>query len=278
MLNDSYVMALNTQRVTKSWIDLISKNLSNIYTPGYREVQGNFKTFLEGSMLDDALINTNQGKSTPGTSPENVFLEGKGFFTVKDKEGQVAYCRLGEFKFDGEGVYKTSDGKEVQGYILDDTGQIMGTSAAAGNADYSANALNGGPANAATTSIKLWLDPNNGKYLGKYDEYEIKTDGVIYGKSKDGKIRVPLYKLAVMNFNNPQALTEIKPGQYIENEDSGKPVVGSGEIRSGLIEMANTDFRANINYMKMAKSQMDLANKLLSTNKQLLQEAVQLLS
>ena len=31
-----------------------------------------------------------------------------------------------------------------------------------------------------TTNIKLWIDPNNGKFLGKYDEYEIKKDGKAY--------------------------------------------------------------------------------------------------
>jgi flagellar hook protein FlgE len=277
-MNDGYITAMNSMRVAQEWVDSISENLSNVYTPGYREKQTNFRTFLEGSMLDKGLINTYQGKSTPGTSPENVFLEGKGFFVIKDKENQIAYTRLGEFKFDGEGIYKSSDGKEVQGYMLDDSGQIMGSSAPQDKGDNTQSASNGGEGDAATTSIKLWMDPNNGKYLGKYDEFEIKTDGVIYGKSSDGKVRVPLYKIAIMNFNNPQELAQIKPCQYIETDESGKPVVGKGDIRSGLIELANTDFKANLAYMKMAKIQMDTSNALIKTNKTLLQQVVELLS
>ena len=135
----------------------------------------------------------------------------------------------------------------------------------------------GGPSLPATTDIKLWIDPSNGKYLGKYDEYEIKEDGVLYGKSDKGKVKVPLYKISVANFHNAAALTPVKEGYYAENKDSGKPVMGKGDIRSGLIEMSNTDFRGNIAYLQQAKFQLEMTNKLVNTNKQLLEEALKLL-
>ena len=47
---------------------------------------------------------------------------------------------------------------------------------------YEETALKGGALSIPTTNIKLWIDPNNGKYLGKYDEYEIKDMvGVVTG-------------------------------------------------------------------------------------------------
>ena len=51
---------------------------------------------------------------------------------------------------------------------------------------YEETALKGGAMSIPTTNIKLWIDPNNGKFLGKYDEYEIKNDGTIYGKADGG--------------------------------------------------------------------------------------------
>ena len=39
-----------------------------------------FKTFLGGAINDDYNKNMGQGKSTPGTSNDNLFLEGKGLF------------------------------------------------------------------------------------------------------------------------------------------------------------------------------------------------------
>lgn len=277
-MNDSFITALNTQYATVNWMDVLTENMTNVYTPGYREKQVNFKTFLGGAIADDYDKNLGQGKSTPGTSKENLFLEGKGFFLVKNAEGKSIYSRLGEFKFDGEGVYKDRYGNTVQGYILNDKGEIMqGTKSISADL-YQQTALKGGALDIPTTNIKLWIDPNNGKYLGKYDDYEIKGDGTIYGKSDGGRRVVPLYRITTRNFHNAAALYEFKEGQFIETEESGKPVLGSGEIRAGLLELSNSDFKANISYYQMAKLQMEVTNKLISSNKDLLQEALRLVS
>ena len=274
---DAFITAINTQKTTQEWMDLIISNMSNIYTPGYRQKEGNFKTCLDGIAIDDLRVNKGQGKSTPGTAPENIFLEGDGFFLTKRPDGKVLYTRLGEFTFDGEGSYKSKEGFKVQGYILNDNGELMAGPVIQNKDPNSATNAEGGPAMMATTDIKLWIDPSNGKYLGKYDEFEIKEDGVLYGKADKGKTVLPLYKIAVLNFNNPAELTQIKEGYFMENSKSGKPVMGKAEVRSGLIEMANTDFKTQIAYLQQAKMQMELTNKLINTNKQLLEEALKLL-
>lgn len=277
-MNDSFVNALNTQKNTSDWMDAISENLTNIYTPGYRETKANFKTFLNSGIIDGFNKNVGQGKSTPGTSNENVFLEGEGFFTLRRADGQIVYSRLGEFTFDKEGVYKNPSGMTVQGYILNDKGEIMQGTKPIDADIYAETGIKGGAVNIPTTNIKLWIDPNNGKYLGKYDEFEFKGDGILYGKADGGKTVVPLYKLAIMNFHNPEGLYEIKQGEFIETTESGRPVIGRGEVRGGLLEMSNCDFKANISYYQQAKMQLDVANKLIQTNKSLLQEVLQLIS
>lgn len=276
-MNDSFITALNTQKATVNWMDVIAENLGNVYTPGFRENQVNFQTFLGGAILDNPNKKMIQGKSTPGTSNSNLFLEGKGYFVVKNNDGKSIYTRLGDFTFDKEGVYKSKDGSTVQGYILNDKGEIMqGTSSL--NADlYQQTTANGGAMSIPTTNIKMWIDPNNGKYLGKYDDYEIKGDGTVYGKADKGQKVVPLYKVAIMNFHNPAGLYEIKQSQYIQTEDSGSPVAGNGEIRSGLLELSNIDFKGNIAYFQQAKLQLELTNKIISSNKQLLEESLKLL-
>lgn len=277
-MNDSFITALNTQKSTVNWMDVIANNMTNVYTPGFREEQVTFKTFLGGAISENYDKKLDQGKSTPGTSSENLFLEGKGFFLVKDAEGKSIYTRLGEFKFDSEGVYRDRNGNTVQGYILNDKGEIMqGTKSIASDL-YQETAMKGGALDIPTTNIKLWIDPNNGKFLGKYDDYEIKGDGTIYGKADGGKRSVPLYKVTTRNFHNASALYEFKPGLFLETEESGKPLLGVGEIRSGLIELSNADFKANISYYQMAKLQMEVANKLISSNKELLEEAMRLVS
>ena len=277
-MRDSYINAMNVQKTTVHWMNAISENLVNMYTPGYRESQVTFKTYLDSAIPDMVLKNQGQGKAIPGTSNENVFLEGNGFFVLRNDEGRIAYTRLGEFKFDGEGVYRAADGSKVQGYILNDKGEIMSGTKSLDNDAFQDTLAQGGALSVPTTEIKLWIDPDNGKYLGKYDEFEIKGDGVLYGKANNGKDSAPLYKLAVMNFHNPQELFEYKQGQYLETEYSGKPVAGRGEIRSVLIELSNVDFKANATYWQQAQTQLDLSGKIMSTYKQLLESAMELLS
>lgn len=277
-MNDAFITAINTQYATINWMDVIADNMTNIYTPGFKEKQVNFKTFLGGAINDDYDKKMSQGKSTPGTSNDNVFLEGKGFFLTKTADGRSVYTRLGEFTFDGEGVYRAKNGNTVQGYILNDKGEIMqGTKSVSADL-YQETALKGGALDVPTTSIKMWIDPNNGKYLGKYDEYEIQKDGTIVGKAENGKKVVPLYRITTRNFHNAAGLYEYKDGQFLETEESGKPVLGCGEIRSGLLELSNAAFKENISYYQMAKLQMEVVNKLISSNKDLLQQAMQLVS
>src|SRR5574344_840821 len=268
-MNDSLITAFNTQKATVNWMDLLSDNLANVYTPGFKESKVDFKTFMGGAIIDNPNKNFGQGKSTPGTSNSNLFMEGNGFFLLKDNEGRNVYTRLGEFTFDKEGL-------SVQGYILNEKGEIMqGTKTL--DADlYQETNTKGGAMDIPTTSIKLWIDPNNGKYLGKYDDYEIKEDGILYGKADKGTKVVPLYKVANMNFHNSAGLYEIKDGQFIQTEESGSPVMGRASIRSGLLELSNVDFKGNISEYQQAKVQMELSNKLISTNKTLLEEALKL--
>ena len=171
---------------------------------------------MGGAISDDYNKKMDQGKSTPGTSNENVFFEGNGFFITRNSEGKTAYTRLGEFTFDSEGVYKAKNGATVQGYILNDKGEIMSGTKSISDDLYQETALKGGALSIPTTNIKLWIDPNNGKFLGKYDEYEIKNDGTIYGKADGGNRSVPLYKIATANFHNPNGLYEVKDGLFVE--------------------------------------------------------------
>lgn len=275
---DSYTTALNCQRATTHWMSALTENMTNMYTPGYRENKVTFETFLGGAIVDNPMKNQGQGKSAPGTSNENVFYEGNGFFITRNSEGKIVYTRRGEFTFDSEGVYRAKNGDAVQGYILNDNGEIMAGTKNISADLYQETALKGGALSIPTTNIKLWIDPNNGKFMGKYDEYEIKDDGTIFGKADGGKRSVPLYKIAAANFHNNYGLYEISEGRFVETEESGKPVIGTGQIRSGLIEQSNTDFKGNMSNYQQAKMQMELVNALIKSNKELLEEAMRLVS
>jgi len=277
-MQDPYITALNTQKATLGWMDTLGENMANMYTPGFREAKTNFANFINGVELFELPRNSYQGKSMPGRSPNNLMIEGKGYFTLRKPDGKLVFSRLGDFDVNGEGTFVNALGHTVQGYLLGEDGQVVNTGDAnASPAPNNPNHSVGGPGHIPTTEINLWLDPSNGKFFGKYDEFKVKADGTVVGLADKGKVTTPLYKIALVNFTNPGALAMEEDQMFTPTAFSGEPVEGSGEVRSGLLESSNTGMRDNVNMLIQAKLQMDVTSKLISTNKTLLEEALKLI-
>ncbi len=117
-------------------LDVISNNMTNISTPGYKEdemVIGNFSEVLEqrregynltsgdaiGNVTykvsaDQNYINYTEGYIKPSKNPLDFAIKGSGFFTVKTAE-ETVYTRNGGFVLDEEGFVSVSGVGRVQG-------------------------------------------------------------------------------------------------------------------------------------------------------------------
>jgi flagellar hook protein FlgE len=277
-MQDPFITSLNSQKAALGWFSSLAENMGNIYTPGYREVKNSFADFINGVQLQELPRSEEQGKSMPGKEPSNLYIEGKGFFTVRKEDGNLLFTRLGDFHFNGEGTLVNGQGYALQGYLLGEDGNMLNTGNS--NASPSANNPNhsaGGPGHIPTTEINMWIDPSNGKFFGKYDEYKVRSDGTVVGIAGKGKTVTPLYRVALVNFINPGALAQPEDQMFEPTEHSGEPVEGSGEIRSGLVEASNVGLRENASNLMQAKLQLDVTSKLISTNKNLLEEALRLI-
>ncbi len=274
---DAYITSMNAQITTARWINDISENLLNVYTPGYQEKKFRFSTFLDGAVGESYVNVREQGKAIPGNADDNIYLEGQGYFVLRNDEGRIVYTRFGDFKFDGDGVYRSSDGQEVQGYLLNEKGEIMNGAKAVDLENFEGKKFKDGADSIPTTNIKLWIDPVNGYYLGKYEEFEFKDDGILYGKSDGGKINVPLYKVAITNFHNPGKLFEVKQGQFIETEESGQAVIGKAEVRGKVLEQSNVDFDAATVWYQQAQFQLSVADLIAKQYRTLLEQVMQLM-
>jgi flagellar basal body rod protein FlgG len=280
MMYDPFITALNTSRAARAWYESTAVNLGNIYTPGFKEESVNFTDFLQGVRASDIERKKEQGKSHPGKGPTNLMIEGEGWFAIRNKEGELRYTRTGDFKFNGEGTIVNEKGDKLQGYLLDETGKpLVGSDAmvSAGMAGTMGNQSKGGPGHIPSSEITLWVDPTNGKFFGKYDEYKIKADGTVVGVGNGGKDTVPLYKIALVNFQNPSSLAQVDDLQFVPTAMSGEPLEGTGEVRSGLVELSNVDLKSQVEYLQNAKTLMNFGTKLIQTNKTLLEEALRLI-
>ena len=115
-------------------IDVISNNLANVNTAGFKRSRADFQDLLyETIRIPGALSSSDTevptgiqlGHGTRPASVQRVFLEGSlqhtqneldlavegdGFFQIIQPNGETAYTRAGAFKMDKDGRIVTSDG------------------------------------------------------------------------------------------------------------------------------------------------------------------------
>ena len=125
MENTSYI-ALSRQVSLWNQMDMVSNNLANINTTGYKSVQPHFAEYLSRSNNDEHLIadklsfthdfgivrEFKEGALTSTQNPLDVAIHGNGFFVIDTKDGP-RYTRNGQFKLNNEGMVVTADNEAV---------------------------------------------------------------------------------------------------------------------------------------------------------------------
>lgn len=97
-------------------IDVISNNLANLGTTGYkREVP--FTEILNqyGDVSVRKVTSQEQGDVLQTSNPLDLAISGNGFFTIKGEDGQLELTRDGRFKLSDEGFLVNSNGQKVIG-------------------------------------------------------------------------------------------------------------------------------------------------------------------
>ena len=90
-------------------LDVVSNNLANINTVGFKATRANFQELLAAAgEKDGALLIATQNLMQQGSlqSTGNYMdwaIEGEGFFGVRLPDGETAYTRDGHFQIDGAG-------------------------------------------------------------------------------------------------------------------------------------------------------------------------------
>lgn len=132
---NSAVSALNAQ---STQLSLISNNLANSSTTGYKTVSASFSDVLSGlsttSTYDGGGVTgtANQAVTTQGTiatasSSTDLAIDGSGMFVVKDAGGSTYFTRDGDFTTDSSGNLVLNGTYTLQGWALDTDGNIEST-------------------------------------------------------------------------------------------------------------------------------------------------------
>jgi len=187
--------------------DVVSANLANVDTPGYKEImtqQGplarqqltlggvtQLGSVYQGDRLDVTLTDWSAGTPHAVANPLAAALVGPGFFAVQTPGG-VRYTRDGDFRLAAGGQLVTAAGAAVLGR----NGPVRV------------------PANASVS---------------------IGDGGVV---NVNGK---PADQLRVVNAANPQLLVRDGSGLYRDGGGAGLTPVAAPAVRGGMLESSNVD-------------------------------------
>lgn len=119
----SFTQILNMSRsgmLTRlSDLDVVSNNLANVNTTGFKRSRSNFQELLDSEQLNGNYIgNTqhimDQASLHTSTNPLDVAIQGEGFFGINLPDGRVAYTRDGQFYLDANRKIVNASGFELQ--------------------------------------------------------------------------------------------------------------------------------------------------------------------
>lgn len=129
-MNSGIYPAVSGSLAAMRRLDVISNNLANVNTPGYKKDKMSFEGLLAGNVNPPAVpqgatadpimqkenvyIDYAAGPTSQSGNPLDLALDGDGFFAVTTPEG-TAYTRQGNFRTSADGTLVTVDGYPVQG-------------------------------------------------------------------------------------------------------------------------------------------------------------------
>jgi flagellar hook protein FlgE len=119
---------------------VIGDNIANVSTTAFKGNRSHFANILSSSLGSvSATSNVGRGVEFWGTNaqwtqgslenssnPTDLAINGKGFFMVQDASGTNFFTRAGSFTFDKDGYLVNPDGLQLQGYRIDDNGNLGG--------------------------------------------------------------------------------------------------------------------------------------------------------
>jgi flagellar basal-body rod protein FlgG len=237
-------------------MDVISNNLANASTTGFKKTRAEFEDLLSDTIKgagaagprgggDPAPLQVglgvragsttrsfSQGDALTTNNPLDLAIQGNGFFKIQQANGDAAYTRAGNFRVDATGRIVTQHGELVEPGITIPPDATQVTIAADG-----------------TVSV---VQPG-------------KTDPASLGQ------------LELDTFTNPAGLNDIGNNLYTPSAGSGDAVQakpgeqGAGTVAQGMLEGANVKAVEEMIDMIACQRAYELNSKIISTADQMLQ-------
>jgi flagellar hook protein FlgE len=278
--------AISGLEANQAMLDVVSNNLANLNTVGYKDQTMNFSSALSqvlrgaggptstlggtnpvelGVGVNVQSIDTNESTGTMESTgnPLDIAIQGAGYLQVGNGDPPTLpagtdYTRAGNLTTDSAGYLTTDSGQYVIGLAANVTGTGV-------NAVYTPSA----------TSSYIVIPPGS-------SNVQIGTDGTVSYTDENtndatyGNTVVAGY-LSLAVFPNPQGLSSIGDNLFTQSPNSGTPTVyqaslsGAGQTVSGELEMSNVDLAQEFTNMITAQRGYQANAQVITTANQMLQ-------
>ena len=165
-MGNSLWTGISGLNASSSQLDVISNNIANVNTIGFKSSKIFFSDVLSQSIsggssgtmqigrgvsVSQILTQFGSGSFETTSSATDVAIDGDGFFMVNDRDGATYYTRAGAFTISSEGYLVDTNGYKVQGYnLLDGASSVIG--------DISLQNIQSSPSASTTFSTGVNLD------------------------------------------------------------------------------------------------------------------------
>ena len=236
-------------------LDVISNNLANVNTTGFKKSKIEFQDLLyettrtpgadqgSGNLLPTGLqighgsraVATSkvftEGELTQTGERLDIAIQGDGFFQVQMPDGTLAYTRDGALKTSSTGQITTSDGLPVQGGFQ--------------------------PIPTGTTGVTISADG------------EVATTGASSSN----------FQVTLVRFANPAGLQSVGRNLYVETPASGTPETGTpnqagfGSLQQGFLEMSNVKVVEEMVNLILAQRAYEVNSKAVQACDEMMQQS-----
>lgn len=228
----SFSIALSGLNADTQALDVVSNNLANLNTTGFKGSVVSFQDLVTQSMGNSQI---GQGVSPAQTVRQftqgsiqlsggsfDAAIQGGGFFVLQDSAGTTMYTRAGNFQMDPDGNLVTLTGEKVQGWTA--TGGVVNTTGATGNIVVPANSLQ---TPVATTNFSLNLNLNAAGVVDAATGTFSAPIQVVDSLGASHTLTITFTKTAANNWNYDISI----PGEDSASGTAGTPLsVGNGTL------------------------------------------------
>ncbi|MGN3964544.1 flagellar basal-body rod protein FlgG [Burkholderia gladioli] len=262
-MNRSLYIAATGMNAQQAQMDVISNNLANVSTNGFKGSRAVFEDLLYQTVRQPGANSTQQtelpsglqlgtgvqqvaterlytqGSLTQTGNSLDVAVNGSGFFQVLMPDGTTAYTRDGSFQKNNQGQLVTSSGYQVLPAITV-------------------------PTNATSLTIG--------------------DDGVVTVVQPGSSNAVQIGAMQLATFVNPEGLQALGQNLFAETTSSGVPNVttpglnGAGKLNQGYVEASNVNVVQELVNMIQTQRAYEINSKAVTTSDQMLQTVTQMKS